>query len=387
MRVLRATSYIRGTIMSFIMFTSRFALFLTVLTVVVRKRPITAERVFVIASFYQILRQTMTLFFPYAIAQIAETNVAITRIKKFLLMSETQPDDPTASSRSSKSSTKVSPEIDKTPKITLTNVSAKIEDEVCLQNVSLDIKERQLTAIIGTVGSGKSSLLNAILGELQPCLGSVSVQGVISYACQEPWLFTGSVRQNILFGREFDQKRYDDVVRACALVRDFQLLPYGDRTLVGEKGTSLSGGQRARVNLARAVYKEADIYLLDDPLSAVDANVGKQLFDGCITGYLKNKIVVLVTHQLQFLADVNKVVLMHDGKIEAEGSYQFLQNTGLDFAEFLKNQLTVDVESEILTTLQSATTTETIMKDLTIQSTLNLNVIDMEKGKVVTENL
>lgn len=143
--------------------------------------------------------------------------------------------------------------------------------------------------------------------------GTLKVSGEISYASQEPWLFAGSVRQNILFGLPMDKPRYKQVVRKCALERDFSLLPYGDKTMVGERGVSLSGGQRARINLARAVYKQADIYLLDDPLSAVDTHVGKQLFEQCVTGYLKNKIVILVTHQLQYLQEVDDILYLDDG--------------------------------------------------------------------------
>ncbi|CAH1368627.1 unnamed protein product, partial [Tenebrio molitor] len=384
MIVLRATSYIRGAIMSFIMFTTRFAIFLTVLAIVLRDRPITAEKVFVITSYYQILRQTMTLFFPYAIAQIAETNVAITRIKRFLLMSETTVGDPTPLSPHWKRYSKQESEKSGDPKISLINVSAKIDDEVCLQNVSLEIQPGELTAVIGQVGSGKTALLNVILGEMQPCLGNVAVNGVVSYAAQEPWLFAGSVRQNILFGREFEKQRYYAVVRACALVRDFQLLPFGDQTIVGEKGISLSGGQRARINLARAVYKRADIYLLDDPLSAVDSQVGKHLFDKCISEFLSDKIVILVTHQLQFLSEVNKVVLMDEGKIEAEGSYQFLESSGLNFAEFLRNQLAVDAPE--LETAAPISKVDTILKDLHIQSSLSLNVIDIEGLKYAPQH-
>lgn len=142
----------------------------------------------------------------------------------------------------------------------------------------------QLLAVIGPVGSGKSSLLQVILQELPLIEGNLTVNGKISYASQEPWLFAGSVRQNILFGLPMDRVKYKTVIKKCALERDFRLLPYGDKTIVGDRGVSLSGGQRARINLARAVYKEADIYLLDDPLSAVDTHVGKELFEQCITG-------------------------------------------------------------------------------------------------------
>ena len=383
--------------MSFIMFTSRLAIFATVLLVVQLGRSITAEKVFVVTSFYQILRQTMTLFFPYAIAQIAETNVAISRIRSFLIMPESKVGDRRPMEPVKEPLHNVSTQsLGEAPlqksaaglqhentKILLSNVSAKIDDEVCVQNVSLDLEMGELVAVIGQVGSGKSSLLNIILGELNPCLGTVEVTGVISYASQEPWLFAGSVRQNILFGREYNKRRYYFVVMACALARDFALLPHGDLTIVGEKGTSLSGGQRARINLARAVYKEADIYLLDDPLSAVDTNVGKHLFDRCITQFLQDKIVILVTHQLQFLSEVHKVVLMHDGQVEAIGSYQFLQSTGLDFAEFLRNQLSVDPDdTPDVSMVGPGNKVDTIMKDLTIQSNLSLNVIDKEGKRV-----
>lgn len=171
----------------------------------------------------------------------------------------------------------------------------------------------QCLAVIGPVGSGKSSLLHVILQELPLIEGKMQVSGRISYASQEPWLFAGTVRQNILFGLPMNKHRYRTIVKICALERDFSLFPYGDKTKVGDRGLSVSGGQRARINLARAVYKEADIYLLDDPLSAVDTHVGKQLFKECITGFLKSKIVILVTHQVQHLQKVNTILYLADG--------------------------------------------------------------------------
>lgn len=182
-----------------------------------------------------------------------------------------------------------------------------------------------LCAIVGQVGSSKSTLLNVILGELAIDAGLLTVNGSISYASQEPWLFEGSVRSNIVFVEEFDEQRYNKVVEVCALERDFKLLPQGDATIVGEQGSSLSGGQKARVNLARAIYKQSDIYLLDDPLSAVDTHVGKHIFDSCVKGFLADKICVLVTHQLQYLKQVNHVVLMKSGKIEAQGPFKTLE--------------------------------------------------------------
>ena len=152
--------------------------------------------------------------------------------------------------------------------------------------------------------------------------GSLTINGTISYASQEPWIFDGSVKSNIVFVEDFDEQRYNQVVEVCALERDFKLLPQGDATIVGERGSSLSGGQRARINLARAIYKSADIYLLDDPLSAVDTHVGRHIFNKCIKEFLKDKICVLVTHQLQYLKNEQHVVVLNCGKVEAEGPFQ-----------------------------------------------------------------
>lgn len=179
------------------------------------------------------------------------------------------------------------------------------------------------------------SLVQSILGELRPESGTIKVNGTFSYASQEPWLFTGTVRQNILFGQPMNRRRYQQVVKKCALERDFELLPYGDKTIVGERGASLSGGQKARISLARAVYRETSIYLLDDPLSAVDTHVGRHLFDQCMRGFLREHIVVLVTHQLQFLQQADQIVIMEKGRVSAVGTYDSLRESGLDFANLL----------------------------------------------------
>ena len=149
-----------------------------------------------------------------------------------------------------------------------------------------------------------------ILGELSPLNGSCKVTGKIAYASQEPWIFSGTIRQNILCGLEFDSELYNKVIKVCALEKDFDLLPQGDVTLVGERGISLSGGQKARINLARALYIDADIYLLDDPLSAVDTHVGRHLFDQAINSFLKQKIRVLVTHQVQYLKEADQILVL-----------------------------------------------------------------------------
>lgn len=212
----------------------------------------------------------------------------------------------------------------------------------------LNVKQGQLCAIIGPVGAGKSSLMQLLLGELPIQSGTVSIQGSISYASQKPWLFTGTVRNNILFGQIYDKRRYNEVVKCCALSTDFEQFPMGDKTIVGERGASLSGGQRARISLARAVYKTASIYLLDDPLSAVDAHVGKHLFEEVIgpKGRLAQSATrILITHQVHFLQEADLIVIIDDGRITHQGTYTELSNSDLDFAKLLQK---VDEKEETL---------------------------------------
>ncbi|KAG5332701.1 L259 protein, partial [Acromyrmex heyeri] len=232
--------------------------------------------------------------------------------------------------------------------ISIKNGSAKWQDyekENTLHNINIDVRPNELIAVVGQVGAGKSSLINVILKELRLHKGFIQINGKIAYASQEPWLFAESVRQNILFGRKMDQIRYNHVIEVCQLKKDFSLLPYGDKTIVGERGISLSGGQRARINLARAVYSDADIYLMDDPLSAVDAHVGKHMFDECVNKYLRGKTRILVTHQLQYLRDVSRIIVLKDGTIQAEGTYDELGSMGVDFGRLLENQTKTDEKS------------------------------------------
>ena len=175
----------------------------------------------------------------------------------------------------------------------------------------------------------------SILNELSLESGSLKVEGRVSYAPQESWAFMSTVRENILFGSQFDEKKYRKVVEVCALDRDFKLFPYGDKTLVGERGVSLSGGQKARITLARALYREADVYLLDDPLSAVDASVAKHIFQECVMEFLRDKARILVTHQIQFLRNANKIMVLKEGKCIAFGSYDQLLRDGINFMSFV----------------------------------------------------
>lgn len=213
-----------------------------------------------------------------------------------------------------------------------------------LSDLSIKIKSGKLYAIIGSVGSGKSSILQLLLGELPIYSGDVLINGDVSYGSQESWLFSSTVKNNILFGLPYEKLRYQETVKYCALLTDFQQLPQGDKTFVGERGSALSGGQRARVSLARAVYRNASIYLLDDPLSAVDSHVGKQLFDECIgpNGYLarQNATRVLVTHQVHFLKDADWVIVMDKGMVLRQGTYNDVMD--IDLAQFVSPVVSED---------------------------------------------
>lgn len=204
-----------------------------------------------------------------------------------------------------------------------------------------------LCAVVGEPASCKSTLLNVILGELELDVGWLKVNGSISYASQKPWLFDGSVRDNIVFVEDFDESRYDKVVEVCGLEQDFNQLPQGDATIIGELGFSLNTGQRARVNLARAIYKPSDIYLLDDPLSAMNSSIGKHIFKKCMKEFLADKICVLATHQLQFLRKVNHVILMKNGKVEAQGPFQRIQKLNKKLLMYAQEQTETDDIDEL----------------------------------------
>lgn len=205
-----------------------------------------------------------------------------------------------------------------------------------VQNLNITIKRGELVAIVGTVGSGKSSILSALVGEMRKGQGTLTVTGTVGFCAQVPWIMNATVRENILFGRDFDEVRYKEVIHAAALEPDFEIFPNGDATDIGERGITISGGQKQRLNIARAAYFDADIILLDDPLSAVDAHVGNHLFEKCISGLLKHKTRVLVTHQLHFLPAVDRILVVKNGCIVEQGSYQDLVDQGQDFARILK---------------------------------------------------
>ncbi|CAH1738396.1 unnamed protein product, partial [Aphis gossypii] len=392
---IKKTFYINGISYSFIIFNTRLALFVTLFAYILIGNNLTASKVFVITSYYYILQRLIQLFLP-SIGVSAESLVSVKRIEDFLLKEEKnrQPNNiikTTAGTTNKTINEKINDEngTEQLSRfgVTFINVSAKwtaSQANNTLENIHLTINPNRLVAIVGPVGAGKSSLLQAILQELPLIKGSISLRGVVSYASQEPWLFAGSVKQNILFGSPMDEKRYDKVIEVCALMLDLEQFPHGDRTIVGEKGISLSGGQKSRINLARAIYKQADIYLLDDPLSAVDTEVGKHLFEKCINDYLKEKTCILITHQIQYLINVEHIVIMENAKILAEGSYKQLRESG---SYFTKN-IEYSSETSILSNVIDKTSADIVVKYSTNEGSQkqNLNPVTSSIKEIKTIN-
>ncbi|KAM3966701.1 LOW QUALITY PROTEIN: ATP-binding cassette subfamily C member 4-like [Aphomia sociella] len=373
MKEIRIATALRTAFHGFLMFTERAALFITILTLMLLGKPMTANVIYPLQQLMNSVHVNITVILPLSLSFISELYVSVVRVEDFLTLQDrpdlavshaapmanmyqnygylTDDDNcirPLSYHRKSDASFTKRDSVDRKyirslsqPAmdivVELRDVSASWTEDtnfLALKNVSMRIRRGKLCAIIGAVGSGKSSILQLLLKELTPITGSVSVQGKLSYASQEAWLFPSTVRENILFGLPYDQAKYRKVCRVCALEKDFFQFPFGDQTLVGERGVSL-GGQRARINLARSVYREADIYLLDDPLSAVDANVGRQLFDGCINGYLQGRTRILVTHQLHFLKAADYIVVLNEGQVENMGTFDELVASGKQFTMML----------------------------------------------------
>jgi len=204
-------------------------------------------------------------------------------------------------------------------------------EKLVLKDINLEIKKGSFVAILGDVGSGKSSFLLSLTGEMkvpaENSLPEIIVNGGMSHIPQQAWILNTTVKKNILFGNEFDAKKYQDAIKYSCLQSDLDILINKDETEIGEKGVNLSGGQKARVSLARALYKNSDIYLLDDPLSAVDAHVGSFILKECFVGYLKDKTRVLVTHKFESLKYVDYIYIFNKGQIVQEGTLEALQNT------------------------------------------------------------
>ncbi|XP_074696428.1 multidrug resistance-associated protein 1 isoform X8 [Strix aluco] len=318
----------------FLVALSTFAVYVTI----DKKNVLDAQKAFVSLALFNILRFPLNML-PMVISSIVEASVSLKRLRVFLSHEELDPD-----------SIIRGPITEAEGCIVVKNAtfSWSKNDPPSLNSINFTVPEGSLVAVVGQVGCGKSSLLSALLGEMDKKEGYVVVKGSVAYVPQQAWVQNATLEDNVIFGREMNESRYKRVIEACALLPDIEILPTGDKTEIGEKGVNLSGGQKQRVSLARAVYCNADVYLFDDPLSAVDAHVGKHIFEKVIgpKGILKNKTRVLVTHAINYLPQMDTILVMSDGEISEMGSYQELLKQDGAFAEFLRTYANAEQSME-----------------------------------------
>ncbi|XP_021375724.1 multidrug resistance-associated protein 5-like [Mizuhopecten yessoensis] len=304
----------------------------TIATYVNAGNELTASTGFSIVATLTFMRIVVS-YAPFSARIFGETLISFERIKRFMLEEEFKP--PGRDVVNSDNAIELHDTVftwdgnnNNNPDDNLTSEESEKSNHesssLVLQNINLTVIRGKHIGICGAVGCGKSSLLQALIGRMPLLTGRLAVDGSVAYAAQQAWIFNGTLRENVLFGNPYNPDWYRKVLTACSLDPDLRILANGDMTEIGDKGTNLSGGQKQRVILARAVYSKRDIYLLDDPLSAVDVHVGQHLFHKCIDKVLRDKTVVLVTHQLQYLKHCDEIYVMDDGEITEHGSYEWL---------------------------------------------------------------
>ncbi|KAK6263206.1 hypothetical protein QUC31_009022 [Theobroma cacao] len=307
--------------------------------------PLNASNIFTFLASIRIVQEPVRLI-PDVVQVFIEAKVSLDRIVKFLEAPELANRNLQQESNDEK--------FDHSIFIRSNEISwdLKSSSKPTLRDINLEVKPGEKIAICGEVGSGKSTLLAAVLGEVPKVNGTVHVYGKIAYVSQAAWIQTGSIQENILFGAAMDPVRYEDVLEKCCLVKDLQMLPFGDLTEIGERGVNLSGGQKQRVQLARALYQDADIYLLDDPFSAVDAQTATSLFNDYVIRALSGKTVLLVSHQVDFLPAFDSILLMSAGEIIEAATYDQLLASSQKFQD-LVNAHGNTIKSETDQTLYS----------------------------------
>ncbi|XP_067948319.1 multidrug resistance-associated protein 1-like [Watersipora subatra] len=321
---------------------------------------------FLTLTLFNILRSPFFQL-PLALSTIAMASVSIDRIVNFFKTTNLADDN-----------VERDDSCDVSLRVTNGTFSWCSDSAKILRNINFEVPTGSLTAVVGQVGSGKSSLLAACVGDMHKHSGKVVVKGDVAFAAQQAWIQNATVRENILFGMPFDQKKYDTIVDAVALRPDFKILDHGDMTAIGEKGINLSGGQKQRVSLARACYSEADLYYLDDPLSAVDAHVGKHIFEHVIgpNGILKGKTRVLVTHGLQWLPEADHIAVLSHSTITESGSYDELMAQKGAFCHFVEEYSIPDAEAE----------TPQVLSEPDLEDRLAENADRLKKGMELGES-
>ncbi|XP_056173981.1 ABC transporter C family member 10-like [Syzygium oleosum] len=289
--------------------------------------PLTASNVFMFLASLRIVQEPIRLI-PDVVGAFIQAKVSLSRIAEFLEAPELE-NKPTKQQRDNEV-LEMAVFLD-SREISWDSGTSK----ATLRNIDLLVRKGEKVAICGEVGSGKSTLLAAILGEVPYIDGIVSVHGRMAYVSQTAWIQTGNIQENILFGSALDSVKYREVIQKCSLAKDMEMFPFGDQTQIGERGVNLSGGQKQRIQLARALYQDADVYLLDDPFSAVDAHTAMSLFNEYVMGALSGKTVLLVTHQVDFLPAFNSILLMSSGQIVSAGSYDQLMASCQEFQDLV----------------------------------------------------
>ncbi|XP_073163817.1 ATP-binding cassette sub-family C member 12 isoform X6 [Lepidochelys kempii] len=325
-KILEKAGYVQSVNSALTPIVSTLAIVMTFVLHTLLKQELTASVAFSVIAMFNVMKFSIAIL-PFSVKAAAEAKISLTRLKKILL-TEIPPvyvkqlknsenavvmenatlswecmNEHSRKNNNENMNGKTAFQYQPKPGPVLPHSETSIGEEdsaaIALYNLSFTVKKGKVLGICGNVGSGKSSVISAILGQMYLYDGTVGVDGTLAYVSQQAWIFHETVRRNILFGEEYNEERYNYAINVCSLKSDMESLPYGDLTEIGERGLNLSGGQKQRISLARAVYANRDIYLLDDPLSAVDAHVGKYIFEKCIKEALKEKTVVLVTHQLQ----------------------------------------------------------------------------------------
>jgi ABC-type multidrug transport system fused ATPase/permease subunit len=305
------------TVVSAVMYTA---------TAILGSAPLNASTLFTVLATLRVMAEPVR-FLPEILTMMIQYKVSLDRIERFLLEDEIREED-----------------VKRVPSDN-SDIRVQVQDgnfswnanraDLSLRNVNLSISRGEKVAVCGPVGSGKSSLLYALLGEIPRISGSVEVFGSVAYVSQNSWIQSGTVRDNILFGKPFNTELYEKAIKSCALDKDIENFDHGDLTEIGQRGLNMSGGQKQRIQLARAVYNDADVYLLDDPFSAVDAHTAAVLFYDCVMTALAEKTVVLVTHQVEFLTETSRILVMEGGQVSQQGKYSELLESGTAFEKLV----------------------------------------------------
>ncbi|XVE94233.1 hypothetical protein REPUB_Repub01dG0264000 [Reevesia pubescens] len=297
---------------------------------------LTPARAFTSLSLFALLRVPLNTL-PNLLSQVVNANVSLQRLEELFLAEERvlAPNPPLQLGL---------------PAILIKDGNFSWDSKAekpTLSNINLEVRVGGLVAIVGGTGEGKTSLISAMLGEIPPdANSSVVIRGTVAYVPQVSWIFNATVRNNILFGCSFQPERYWKAIDVTALQHDIDILPDHDLTEIGERGVNISGGQKQRVSMARAVYSNSDVYIFDDPLSALDAHVAQQVFNRCIKEELQGKTIILVTNQLHFLPHVDRILLVCDGVIKEEGTFEEISKNGRLFQKLMENAGKMEKQGE-----------------------------------------